>query len=220
MPSFKKRLLYSRGFARMVYYLIRMYSSTFRLTVINEAPWRQHLESGGKVLICTWHQQFFSLIRHFKSYTPHRPGLMISRSADGELIAGVASFSGWCPVRGSSSRGGREALFQMVDHLMENGLAAHILDGPRGPAGEVKNGAVKIAMDAGARMVPVYVEADAMWLFNSWDRFFIPKPFTRVRIRFGDMLPEIPPTDDRSSLEHHRNALESHMRPGLVAMSS
>jgi hypothetical protein len=80
----------------------------------------------------------------------------------------------------------------------------------------VKNGAVKIAMDSGARLVPVYVEADAKWIFNSWDRFFVPKPLSRVRIRFGDMLPQIPRTSDTAGLEAWRKSLEDRMRPGLV----
>jgi len=217
LPINTKQLLYSRRFARLIYHLIRMYAATFRLRVLNEAPWQAHIEAGGKVLICTWHQQFFSFIRHFKTYRRYRPGLMISRSRDGELIAGVAECTDWHTVRGSSSRGGRTAMAQMIAHLKENGLGAHILDGPRGPAGGVKPGVVKIAMESGARLLPVYAEADAMWIFNSWDRFFIPKPLSRVRIRYGDMLPPIPPETDTDGLERWRKHLEDLMRPGLVA---
>ncbi|MFO7859983.1 MAG: lysophospholipid acyltransferase family protein [Desulfosalsimonas sp.] len=211
-----KKLLYSKRFAYLVYRFIRIYSAGLRLRVINEAPWQQHVETGGKVLLCVWHQQFFSLIRPFKAYEKYRPGLMISRSRDGEMIAAVANYTGWQTVRGSSSRGGRTAMSQMIRHLQENRLGAHILDGPRGPAGVVKNGAVKIAMDSGARLVPVYVEADAKWIFNSWDRFFVPRPLSRVRIRFGDMLPQIPRTTDAAELEAWRKSLEDRMRPGLV----
>lgn len=211
-----KKLLYSKRFAYLVYRFIRIYSAGFRMRVVNEAPWQQHVEAGGKVLLCVWHQQFFSLIRPFKAYAKYRPGLMISRSRDGEMIAAVANYTGWHTVRGSSSRGGRTAMSQMIRHLQENRLGAHILDGPRGPAGVVKNGAVKIAMDSGARLVPVYVEADAKWIFNSWDRFFVPKPLSRVRIRFGAMLPQIPRTTDTAGLEVWRKSLEDRMRPGLV----
>lgn len=211
-----KKLLHSKKFARVVYKCIRLYSKTFRLTVINEHPWRDHLEAGGKVLICTWHQQFFSFIRHFQTYQAYQPGLMISRSADGELIANVANLSGWYTVRGSSSKKGGIALAEMVKRLRETGLAAHILDGPRGPAGIVKRGAVQIAMDAGAMMVPVYAEAESKWIFNSWDRFFIPKPFSRVTIRYGDMLPPPAPGSAPDELEKHRKSLETLMKPGLV----
>jgi hypothetical protein len=214
--SLTKRLLYSKSFAHLTYLFVRSYSSTFRLRVVNEAEWRPYVEDGGRVLICVWHQQFFPLIRYFKTYRDYRPGLMISRSADGELIANVAARSGWQPVRGSSSRGGAKALSAMIDHLQQNRLAAHILDGPRGPAGVVKMGAVKLAMTARARIVPVYAETSAMWMFNSWDRFFIPRPFSRVTIRFGEMLPLMAPTTDRTVLEKERRRLEQIMRPGMA----
>ena len=212
-----KNLLRSKTFAHLVYGLIRLYSATLRLKVVNEKPWQNHLENGGKVLICTWHQQFFSLIRHFKTYQPYRPSLMISQSADGDLIAAVANYSGWHTARGSSSRGGRTALSQMIECINRTGLAAHILDGPRGPAGIVKGGVIKMAMDTGARLVPVYTEADKYWTFNSWDRFMIPKPFTRVTIRYGEMLPPVPPGKDPEELERHRRNLEELMRPALIA---
>lgn len=212
-----KNLLRSKTFARLVYGLIRLYSATFRLNVVNEKPWQKHLENGGKVLICTWHQQFFSLIRHFKNYQPYRPSLMISQSADGDLIAAVANYSGWHTARGSSSRGGRTALSQMIECINRTGLAAHILDGPRGPAGIVKAGVIKMAMATGARLVPVYTEADSYWTFNSWDRFMIPKPFARVTIRYGEMLPPVPPRKDPAELERHRKNLEELMRPALIA---
>jgi len=135
MPLTKKMkvaIITSETFIACVYRFIRLYSATFRLTVENERPWMDHLSGGGRVLLCCWHQQFMAAIRHFKKYEPYRGSLMISRSSDGELIAGIARRSGFYPVRGSSSRGGREALGEMIDKLRETGFAGHILDGPTG----------------------------------------------------------------------------------------
>ncbi len=89
--------------------------------------------SGGRVLLCVWHQQFFCAIRHFQNYRELNPALMISKSKDGEMIAEVARRSGWHAVRGSSSNGGKSALRQMIECLRKSGLAAHIVDGPTGP---------------------------------------------------------------------------------------
>ena len=69
---------------------------------------------------------------------------------------------------------------EVITYLKETGLAAHIMDGPRGPIGKVKAGAIQIALEADAVIVPFYVTANRAWYFNSWDKFFIPKPFTRV----------------------------------------
>lgn len=102
-----KFIIYTRPFILFAYYFIRCYSWTFRLTVENEKSWQDLLKAKKPVMIVTWHQQFFSAIRHFKSYAKYNPGLMISRSRDGELISGVANRTGWHTPRGSSSRGAK-----------------------------------------------------------------------------------------------------------------
>ena len=217
MPLSKKTkvaIITSQPFIACVYRFIRLYSATFRLTVENEQPWMDHLRGGGRVLLCCWHQQFMAAIRYFKTYEPYRGSLMISRSSDGELIAGVARRSGFYPVRGSSSRGGREALGEMIDRLRETGFAGHILDGPTGPIGVVKPGVIQMAASAGAVIVPFYTSADRAWYFNSWDRFMLPKPFARVTLRYGDPIP-CPRPASSEEFEKQRRSLEEIMRPGL-----
>jgi lysophospholipid acyltransferase (LPLAT)-like uncharacterized protein len=208
-------LLTSRPVLWFLYRMIRLYCWTFRLNVENESSWLAHLEAGGTVLLCTWHQQFFAAIRHFQNYRAYRPGLMISRSRDGAIIAGVAARSGWHPVRGSSSTGGQEALRAMVAHLSEARLAGHILDGPTGPAGVVKPGVIRLAHATGAVIVPLTVSADNCWYFASWDRFMLPKPFSRVVLRYGDMI-QFPTPADHAAFEAQRREIENLMLPGLV----
>jgi lysophospholipid acyltransferase (LPLAT)-like uncharacterized protein len=208
------RLLTTRLCIRLLYHLTGAYSRTWRLRVENEQPWLDLLAGGRRVLLCAWHQQFFGFIRHFRRYRHHHPRLMISQSRDGELIAGVAALTGWGVVRGSSSRDGRRALEEMVAHLKESRLAAHVVDGPRGPAGIVKSGVIRLAQGAGASIVPAYLEAPQAWHARSWDRFCVPKPFSRVTIRFGDPL-TLPPGTDRPTVEAQQKRLEAVMRPGL-----
>jgi lysophospholipid acyltransferase (LPLAT)-like uncharacterized protein len=210
-----KRVLSSPAFSWFVGHMVCLYSWTFRLTVQNEEPWRQHLENGGRVILCSWHQQFFSFVRHFRSYRRYCPGLMISQSADGALIAGVARQMGWKTVRGSSSRGGLKAMFGIIEHVREHRLAGHIVDGPRGPIGVIKKGVIHMARETDAMLVPVYAEAPKSWTFRSWDRFFVPKPFSRVCIRFGEMIAPST-THDEDGFEQQRANLESTMLPGLV----
>jgi lysophospholipid acyltransferase (LPLAT)-like uncharacterized protein len=213
----KKRIISSPLFTWLVARLISGYSWTFRLTLENEQEWRDHLDKGGSVVLCCWHQQFFSFIRHFRIYRADRPGLMISRSTDGEVIAAVANQMGWITVRGSSSRDGVKALRGMIQHIRDHRLAAHVVDGPRGPIGVVKKGVIHMARETGAVVVPVYAEAAKAWSFRSWDRFFIPKPFSRVCIRFGNMIPPLSASgDDEQSLENQRAQLQTTMLPGLV----
>lgn len=196
------------------YRLIRAYAWTFRLHVENEKPWLEYRQNGGRVLLCSWHQQFFSAIRHFKTYAPYHPALMISQSKDGDIIAGIAEKSGWRAVRGSSSRDGGRALKEMVAHLKRSGLAAHVVDGPRGPAGVIKAGVVSLARATGAVVVPFYATSDRAWYFNSWDRFMLPKPFARVTLRFGEILDLTSGVTDKD-FELHQLRLQEIMQPGL-----
>lgn len=210
-----KFLIYTKPFILFAYYLIRAYSQTFRMKVINEKNWKTLLKQEKTILLCTWHQQFFAAIRHFKLYSDLNPGLMISKSRDGDLISGVARRSGWHTPRGSSSRGGKQAMHAMIDHILTHRLGAHILDGPTGPIGIVKSGVVKMARDTGALVVPFTVSANHAWYFNSWDKFMLPKPFSRVVLTFGDEISFLPDRDPES-FEAQRAFLEKTMRPHLV----
>ncbi len=200
----------------LLYRFIRIYSWTFRLTIENEQGWMDYLKGGGKVLLCTWHQQFFSAIRHFKTYSAFTPSLMISKSFDGEIIAGVAQRTGWRTVRGSSSTDGGKALKAMIANLNDTGLAAHILDGPKGPAGRVKAGAIQLALMTDAVIVPFYTAAERAWYFKSWDTFMLPKPFSRVTLRFGEMI-RVRAVSRECDFEDRRLELEKIMLPGLIA---
>jgi len=203
----------SKPFLAFLYRFIRLYSRTFRLRIENETTWREYHKEGGSVLLCTWHQHFFGAIHHFQSYRAYKPGLMISKSKDGHIIAEVARRSGWDPIRGSSSRGGIEAMSKVIDKLKKNRLAGHIVDGPRGPAGDVKAGAIRISHAADAVIVPFYTQADKAWYFNSWDRFMLPKPFSKVTLRFGEMI-KFPAATDNVLFENQRLELQEIMRKG------
>jgi lysophospholipid acyltransferase (LPLAT)-like uncharacterized protein len=208
-------ILTSQWFIGFLYRFIRAYAWTFRLRIVNEQGWLHYIENGGSVLLCAWHQQFFSAIRHFRNYRRFNPGIMISRSKDGEIIAGIARRTGWHPVRGSSSRGGQAAMHSVIDGLKNTQLAGHVIDGPRGPAGQVKAGVIRMAHATDAVIVPFYVSAEKAWYFNSWDRFMLPKPFSRVVLRFGDMI-RLAPIANENDFEEQRRQLEQTMRPALV----
>ena len=199
----------------LAYRMVRLYTWTFRLRIENETPWQTHLDRGGSVLLCAWHQQFFAAIRHFRRYRRFNPGIMISRSRDGAMIADVARRTGWRPVRGSSSCGGRQAMREVIVRLARSRLAGHIVDGPRGPAGQVKAGVIRIAHATRSAIVPFYVTADRAWYFNSWDRFMLPKPFARVVLRFGPLV-HLDPAVEEDAFEAQRTRLERMMLPGLL----
>jgi lysophospholipid acyltransferase (LPLAT)-like uncharacterized protein len=139
---------------------------------------------------------------------------MSSKSLDGQIAGGIAGRAGCYTVWGSSSNSASTALKGMIHRLSNHRLAAHVLDGPRGPAGVVKLGAIAIAHGADAVIVPAVVIADRAWYLHSWDKFMIPKPFSRVTVKFCPKI-ELPPAMDKTEYENQRKNLEVIMQPYL-----
>lgn len=121
---------------------------------------------------------------------------MISRHADGETVARVVERLGYETVRGSSTRGGTAAALGILEKIRAGRIAAMICDGPRGPLYKMKPGPAFLAREARATVVPVTGAARRAWVFRSWDRFQVPKPFTRVYMVWGDPIPPPSPSTD------------------------
>ncbi|PID27795.1 MAG: hypothetical protein CSB55_07710 [Candidatus Cloacimonadota bacterium] len=128
-----------------------------------------------------WHRNIIPLAwnRSFEKIA-----IMISSSKDGELISGPVSVLGYIPVRGSATRGGSKALRAMKKLAETNNLAV-TPDGPKGPAYQIKDGTWFLAYITGLPVVTVAVDCEKEWTFNSWDKLRLPKPFSKINIRYG-----------------------------------
>jgi len=102
----------------------------------------------------------------------------------------------------------------MIANLKKSKLSAHIVDGPRGPSGVVKPGVIRLAHATNAAIVPFYASAENAWQFNSWDKFILPKPFSKVTIRFGKMI-NFERVKAKDLIEKQRKQLEEIMIPAL-----
>jgi hypothetical protein len=198
---------------RPAYRLLNLYAKTLKLQVENDEVFMRHLEAGGRVVFASWHQRFFGGF-----FIPRIYGapscIMISRSRDGDFVAGVVAHIGWRAIRGSGSRGGREALQQMIDALIQDRVGGHIVDGPLGPPRVVKPGLITLAQRTGAAICPAYVSYEKPFKFNSWDRFMAPKPFSRVLLRFDRELTIVPAELDEHAFEQIRQRIETQMLRG------
>lgn len=134
--------------------------------------------------------------------------VMTSRSNDGEYIAGVIQKFGYTAVRGSSSRGGATALLALRTLLQNNGSAVFTVDGPRGPRYVAKRGPILLASMTGKPIIPFYVAVKRAWILDSWDRFVIPKPFSRIHTHFGAKIYVSPNVDD-DSIERYRLEMQA-----------
>jgi lysophospholipid acyltransferase (LPLAT)-like uncharacterized protein len=168
-------------------------------------------DSRGKQCIYSiWHD---SILAGLSQRTKLR--VMVSQHADGELITQLVQRLGYEVVRGSSTRGGSEALLTMARAEGDSHLIV-TPDGPRGPRRRVKGGVAYLASLTGLSVVPVGVGYSKAWYAGSWDRFAIPRPGSKV---FGVFLPaiHIPTGLDREALERFRRLVEEKMAEATQA---
>lgn len=183
IKNIARNFCYRHLFPRAGLLLVRLLSRTYRYRLLDAENERQALDDHGSVVYASWHQRFFPGITLFATRKPI--AIIISQSRDGEMIARVVDMLGWQSVRGSSTRGGSRALKEIRILTRQGFRIGHIVDGPQGPFGVVKPGLLVIAQFAGIPIIPVIVSAQRCWTFNSWDRFMVPKPFSRIVVRFA-----------------------------------
>lgn len=177
--TLKKRLLI-RAADLVFYFLIRLIGATTRF----EVEGREHLEEasrdGALPIYTSWHNRVFLATYFFRR---RRIVVMTSQSFDGEYIARFIQRFGYGAARGSSTRGGVGALVEM-SRLMRAGCpAGFMIDGPKGPRYVAKMGAVLLAKKTGSPLLPFTIAPARFWqVEKSWDKFQIPKPFTRALV--------------------------------------
>lgn len=169
---------------RIVWMLFSLIGLTWRFELIAEegAEPLPFGEGVGPDIFCFWHQCVLPCTVYFR-----RTGatILISQSFDGELITRTLQLFGFRAVRGSSSRGSREGLLGLKTVIERGGPAIFTADGPRGPIYRTKAGPVKLAMLTGARIGAFHLEPEHAWVMNSWDRFLVPRPFTRIAVSWS-----------------------------------
>ncbi|HTZ41394.1 MAG TPA: lysophospholipid acyltransferase family protein [Syntrophales bacterium] len=196
------------------YCVCRLHASTIRVIPEGVARVQDHIANGGTVIFACWHQRFFSGFWVPKIFGMN-PCIMISQSRDGDVVSDVVARIGWVPVRGSTSRGGKKALQEMITGVEKYRMGAHIVDGPQGPPQIIKPGLVALASQTGAAISPGYISYENPWVFKSWDRFMIPKPFSRVLLRAGEFI-TVPKDLDEKTFEDIRLDVERTMIEGYA----
>lgn len=162
---------------------------------------------GEPVIFALWHGRLLPLTWFHRG---RRIAALVSRSGDGEYIARLVEGWGYDAVRGSSSRGGSEALRELVRRARDGWSIAVTPDGPRGPRQKLHPGVITAAQLTGMPIVPLAAGCPRAWWPGSWDRFCVPKPFSTVRVIYGE--PRWVPRDaDAEALAGHARALEAQL---------
>lgn len=161
-------------------------AASWRYHTSGDDAWRRLQLERVPLVFVLWHEVMLPLLWHHR-HQGH--SIVVSEARDGQYLADYACRLGFHPVRGSSTRGGIRALLGAVRVLEQGGSVAFTPDGPRGPRRVMKPGAVVAAQRGGAAIVPVHASARSAWRLRSWDRFCVPKPFTRVDLRYSTPVP-------------------------------
>ena len=181
--------------------VIRLIHRTMRTEYLGEEHPRSIWNKGGNFILAFWHDQLFLMAPGYKGAQQERKvgtRILISQSKDGELIARTMEFLGLGAVRGSSNRGGREALREMVKMAKDPDDIVFTPDGPKGPRHEAKMGVAQISKVTGRAIVPIAFVSSRGARFRSWDKFLFPYPFARGVYSFGSPL-SIKPDEDMDS---------------------
>lgn len=143
------------------------------------------LHPAGALVAAFWHEHLLLAAAAHRGWPITA---LVSRSQDGELIAGVLQRLGMRCVRGSSHRGAVAATRELIGALDAGAIIALACDGPRGPRRVPKAGAVELALRHGAALLPLGFAAARAWQLPSWDRCCVPWPGTRIAVAYGAPL--------------------------------
>ncbi|MDR2769314.1 MAG: lysophospholipid acyltransferase family protein [Puniceicoccales bacterium] len=187
--------IFQKIFLWFIHFGLRIWYSTLRLQMAEACERILQMDPQASCVFYFWHNWLFAapkLIRYRRGRTLHG---LISASRDGAWLEGLMSFFGIKAIRGSSSWRGGNALMELK--RICNQCVCDIIvtpDGPRGPRHRCKAGSLKFAAEAQLPVIFLSFKASNAWTLHSWDRFQIPKPFSKITIRatYCETLPDLP----------------------------
>lgn len=192
-----------RWVSRIGYWVLWLIAKTWRSRLVNASAIPPRDSKEKPVVVVAWHGTLLPTVWMLRNrgYVP-----LASTHGDAEIMVRILDRLGYArAARGSTTRGGLRALLEMVQQLEQGKTVALLPDGPKGPPRVAQVGALVTAFRYGTVIMPVGVYAPSAWRFNSWDRFTLPKPFSRVVVAVGE--PFVPRHDGKRLLEGEQERL-------------
>jgi lysophospholipid acyltransferase (LPLAT)-like uncharacterized protein len=188
-------------------WILWLWAKSARTTVLGKEGYEALRNEKKPVIILIWHGRIF-----FAPYFFRRRGIMplVSPSEDGEIVAQIVARWGYKALRGSSSHSIIRAWNEMKGELEKGGELIIVPDGPTGPGREMKPGAMKLAQETGAFLIPFTFSSSKRKTLKSWDSFLIPKPFARFVAIYGKPI-SVESNLNKEELKEKSQELEKYM---------
>lgn len=205
----------SAVFGALIGALMKTLGSTLRLTIRDDAGIGNIASPPAPCIYLLWHSRFFIVPYAWCKITQgcRKTVALTSASKDGDMVARAMAAFGLGAVRGSSSRRGVAALVGLKRALLDGHDICLTPDGPKGPRYQLQPGVLVLAQATGAPVVPVHIRFHSAWRLGTWDRFVIPKPFSRVEVTFAKTI-DVATMVTQSTSEDVRNHLETLLIDG------
>jgi len=188
--------------------LMRLWGRTLRFET-TDASLAGLTKTDEPIAMVLWHNRLFLGAEIFRRFRQGRPVYaLVSASRDGGWLAAFFALAGLRTIRGSSSQQGREAALLLVDALRRGADIGITPDGPRGPRYDFKAGGLVVARRAGVPILLLGGVFESAWVVPSWDRFILPRPFSRVRVS-GILVPAEQLADRRAAAEELAGRLQA-----------
>lgn len=186
--------------------IINILCRLVKIKVLGKEFYLKAKESGRKIIFILWHGRIIVPI-----FLHRNQGIrpLVSLSRDGDFAAMVLEGFGYKPIRGSSSKGGKEA-FQKMKEALETSEIAIIPDGPRGPGKVLKPGCIYLAQQTGAVLIPVSFSCKKRKFLRGWDKHLIFPPFTKCVMIYGEPI-RIPKDLSQEEIENFRKEIEKKL---------
>lgn len=198
-----------------------LFFGTARVRYLDKRHFDRFLDHGKPIIWACHHQGVLMLPFHLRDPRLGWRIAMVSSSTDGDLIADTMALFGQHAARGSSVRYGKQALDVMIDRLNEGNARGDVpyhglftVDGPKGPPGVAKLGAITLAKATGLPIVPVNWWARPRIEMGNWDHTLLPVPFGRMAIGYEEPL-WVPADATAEEMEALRAELERRLHRAL-----
>lgn len=187
--------------------LILLLGKLCSIKFIGRNHWKKLKVQNKPFIFIVWHGRLLLpiFIHRNEKITP-----IISLHADGEMIAQTVQKLGYKTVRGSTTRGGKQAFHDLVHVLKMGGAGAIMPDGPQGPRHRLKRGALYIAQKTDAFLIPITFSCKRKIEFKSWDRFNLITPFSKAVVIYGKPFkvpPKLPHQEFKELQKHVENTM-------------